>query len=167
VEECAECGYSYSVLRRPQIAPALEARAQEYKTVLIDTDAPSLRAHPRTGMWSALEYGCHLRDVLDVQRARTLLALTEQRPEFASMRRDERVSEERYNEQEPEVVADQLVANATALARTFDALDEAGWGRTGIYHWPTTEVRTVEWIGRHTVHEQIHHLLDIRLLLDV
>ena len=42
-----------------------------------------------------------------------------------------------------------------------EALDDAGWARTGVYHWPTTEVRTVEWIGRHTVHEGTHHLRDI------
>jgi hypothetical protein len=165
VQECAECGYSYSTLGRHQIAPALGARAQEYRRLLIDTDAPVLRAHPREGVWSALEYGCHIRDVLKVQRARTLLALSERRPDFAPMRRDERVVEERYNEQDPDVVADQVVSNAAALARTFDGLEDAGWRRTGVYHWPTAEVRTVEWIGRHTVHEQVHHLLDLRRLL--
>ena len=35
------------------------------------------------------------------------------------------------------------------------------WQRTGIYSYPTREVRTIEWIGRHTAHEGEHHLIDI------
>ena len=38
--------------------------------------------------------------------------------------------------------------------------------RTGVYHWPTTEVRTVDWIARHTVHESVHHFSDIERLLE-
>jgi S-DNA-T family DNA segregation ATPase FtsK/SpoIIIE len=34
-------------------------------------------------------------------------------------------------------------------------------GRTGIYHWPAVESRTLLWLGRHTVHEVEHHLLDL------
>jgi hypothetical protein len=161
VEECAECGYSYSTFRRHELAPALVAGAQEYRAVLVDTDPGVLRAHLRVRVWSALEYACHVRDVLEVQQARVVRALTEERPDFASMRRDERVTEDRYNEQDPRLVADQLLKNATTLSQTFDRIDDAGWGRTGVYHWPTTQVRTVEWIGRHTVHEQVHHLLDV------
>jgi len=81
------------------------------------------------------------------------------------MRREERVSEERYNAQDPLVVAAEITASADALVRTLEGLDEGGWDRTGVYHWPTTEVRTVEWIGRHTVHESVHHLHDIEELL--
>jgi hypothetical protein len=63
------------------------------------------------------------------------------------------------------VGAGHLRARADALAETFEALDGAGWSRTGIYSWPTTAVRTVEWIGLHTVHECAHHLSDIGSLV--
>jgi S-DNA-T family DNA segregation ATPase FtsK/SpoIIIE len=81
------------------------------------------------------------------------------------MRRDERVLEERYNAQEPAAVSREVIAAADSMARMLEELDEGGWNRTGIYNWPTTEVRTVDWIGRHSVHEEIHHLQDIALLL--
>jgi S-DNA-T family DNA segregation ATPase FtsK/SpoIIIE len=61
----------------------------------------------------------------------------------------------------PAEVAGEIALAADGLACTLEALDDAGWARTGVYHWPTTEVRTVEWIGRHTVHEGTHHLRDI------
>jgi hypothetical protein len=167
VEPCAECGYSYTALRRPDIAPGLRSGALTYEELLLGTDEGELRARPRADVWSALEYGCHVRDVVLVQDGRVHQACRQEQPEFASMRRDERAVEQRYNAQEPTVVARQLIDAADALARTLDALDAAAWERTGVYHWPTTAVRTVDWIGRHTVHEVVHHLRDIRLLLDV
>ncbi|HVC68987.1 MAG TPA: DinB family protein [Acidimicrobiales bacterium] len=161
MEACAECGCAYGTLGRAEIAPELRALAGRYRQVLQSTGSERLRAHPRAGVWSALEYGCHVRDVLAVQRERVLLALVGDEPSFAPMRRDERVLEERYNAQDPTVVAGELQARADALADAFEALDDEGWSRTGLYHWPTTAVRTVEWIGLHTVHECVHHLTDI------
>jgi hypothetical protein len=83
------------------------------------------------------------------------------------MRREERVLEEGYNDQDPAVVASEIDGAAATLAGTLDGLDDRGWSRTGVYHWPSTAVRTVEWIGRHTVHESVHHLGDIGRQLDV
>jgi hypothetical protein len=165
VESCPECGYSYGALRRAEIAAELRGRALRYAEVLDATDGVRLRVHPRPAVWSALEYACHVRDVHRVQRDRVLLTAGEDRPSFAAIRRDERVLEEHYNAQDPLVVAAEVTAAADALARTLEGLDESGWDRTGVYHWPTTEVRTVEWIGRHTVHESVHHLHDIEELL--
>jgi S-DNA-T family DNA segregation ATPase FtsK/SpoIIIE len=103
--------------------------------------------------------------VLGVQRERVLLAQAEQTPRFVSMRRDERAIEEAYNEQDPLFVADELELAAGAFTQTMTALDDAGWMRTGLYPWPAPEIRTVEWIGRRTVHELDHHLFDNRRLL--
>ncbi|HXQ76116.1 MAG TPA: hypothetical protein VN791_06430 [Acidimicrobiales bacterium] len=36
--------------------------------------------------------------------------------------------------------------------------------RTGVDHWPTTEVRTVDRVGRHAVHAAVHHRHDTGLL---
>ena len=103
--------------------------------------------------------------MLEVQEERIQLALVEDEPAFAAMRREERVIDDRYNEQDPAEVAKELSDAATALARMLEALDEEAWQRTCIYNWPTTQVRTVEWIGRHTLHEGRHHLGDIDRLL--
>ena len=124
-----------------------------------------MRAHPIEGMWSALEYGCHLRDVLEVQRDRIALTQVQETPSFVPMRRDERVVEDRYNEQYPKQVGGALAMLANALADLLDGLDDAGWARTGVYNYPTKQVRTVEWIARHTVHEERHHAADIDRLL--
>jgi hypothetical protein len=166
MEECAQCGYSYAALRREEIAPELRARARCYGEFLTTVDVRRLREHSRPGVWSALEYACHVRDLHMVQGARILQACHEDQPDFASMRREERVLEQGYNDQDGNVVASEIGAAAGALARTLEGLDDGDWSRTGIYHWPTTEVRTVDWIARHTVHESVHHFADIGRLLD-
>jgi DinB superfamily len=165
VTACPECGYEFDSLEPAELLRELALLAGEHRQLLGSAKAGLLRAHPRPGSWSVLEYGCHVRDVLRFQRARVMLAQVEETPEFVSMRRDERAVEERYNEQDPLVVAGELAAAARSLAETLVTLDGTGWQRTGVYPWPTREVRTVAWIGRRTVHELAHHLFDGRRLL--
>jgi DinB superfamily len=165
VDRCDECGYEYDEVERDAIPDALRALAVRYRAVLTGTDVGVLRAHPRAGVWSALEYCCHMRDVFQVQRDRVLLALEEDQPAFASMRREERVAEERYNDQSPVEVGREVVGAAASLSETLESLDDGGWERTGVYNWPSRKVRTIEWIGRHTIHEGEHHLWDIDMLV--
>jgi len=161
VDTCGECGYDYAALGRADLAAALRSFAGEHGARLVAHPTEQLRAHVRSGVWSALEYACHVRDLLGVQRARIALALVEDTPAFASMRRDERVAEERYNEQHPASVRSELLSAADRLAGELELLHEGGWRREGRYNWPVEAVRSVEWIARHTVHELVHHLRDI------
>jgi hypothetical protein len=162
---CEECGYDYEALSRVEILAVVPDMAAEHRKLLGSETAERLRAHTRPGSWTPLEYGCHVRDVLIVQRERVVLAQAEQTPRFESMRRDERAVEARYNEQDPMAVGAAIAEMASELTSTLAALDDSGWQRTGIYPWPEPEIRTVEWIGRRTAHELAHHLFDIHRLL--
>lgn len=165
MSSCGECGYDYDSLSRSEIPIAVASLAQQHRLLLTSVAAERLRAHSRPASWSALEYGCHVRDVLRFQRDRVALAQVEMTPRFASMRRDERAVQERYNEQDPVAVAEQIGYAASQFAEALGAIDDAGWLRTGLYPWPTPEVRSVEWIGQRTAHELAHHLFDERRLL--
>jgi DinB superfamily len=90
-----------------------------------------------------------------------LLTQRETDPEFVPMGRDERVVEDRYNEQDPTDVAAALIRSADALADLLDGLDASGWMRSGVYNYPERGLRTVEWIAIHTDHELLHHRGDI------
>lgn len=162
---CAECGYEHGSLSRAQVLAAVPELAAGHARLLTSVSGDALRGHPRAGSWSALEYGCHVRDVLRVQRERVLLAQAEDVPEFATMRREERPVEERYNQQDPAEVAGELGDAGAAFTGVLVGLDDAGWLRTGVYNWPERAVRSVEWIARHTAHELAHHLFDERRLL--
>jgi hypothetical protein len=102
-----------------------------------------------------------VRDVFEIQRDRLGHALVETLYNPPPMRREERVSEMRYNEQPPITVADDLAAHATALASFVENLSATDLARTMRYSYPELAERTLAWVVVHTVHEGEHHLLDI------
>jgi hypothetical protein len=159
VDRCDECGFVYTAIPAAQLPGRLTGAGPRFAAALTAVADPRLRPAPT--VWSPLEYTCHVRDVLDVQRERVALALTADNPRFVPMGRDERVISDAYNAQDPQRVLAQLTRAAHALARVFDTLDASQWHRTGIYPWPAEESRTVLWLGRHTVHEVEHHLMDL------
>ncbi|GAA3451846.1 DinB family protein [Dactylosporangium matsuzakiense] len=159
VDECAECGFGY-VAGPEEIPPRLRGLAQRYTEAL--AGVPDIRRRPAPEVWSALEYTCHLRDVLRVQGERLDLALRTDAPQFAPMGRDELVVTAAYNRQDPAAVLAALGAAADVLATAFAALGPAELARTGLYPWPRPVARTMLWLGQHTVHEGEHHLMDVR-----
>jgi hypothetical protein len=112
------------------------------------------------------EYAGHLRDVVLVQRDRVLLALVVEEPSFVPMYRDERVGLARYNDDDPAQVASELGMAAGLFARLLDRLHEAQLARSCIYNYPTRARVDLEWVARHTLHEAIHRLADVRRVLD-
>jgi S-DNA-T family DNA segregation ATPase FtsK/SpoIIIE len=167
---CEECGFDYDGWADDAVPDALRAFGRRYRAPLTrglpgeDLDA-LVRAHPHEGVWSALEYACHMRDVLSVQLERVERALVEDEPKFEPMRREERVTEDRYNAQEREAVADELAANAENLAAKVEQLDPTQLERRVVYNYPRRWDRDLRWVARHTVHEGHHHLLDVGRVL--
>ncbi len=162
-DACHTCGFSYD-MGRAEIIGWMRSDAAEFLVRFREIDDDDVRQRLAPDVWSPLEYACHVRDVLRVQRERVLQAQREDEPAFTPMRRDERVVEERYNEQDPDAVAAELRVAADALIATLDELDDAGWMRRGVYNYPEPQLRTVEWIAIHTVHELLHHRFDIGTL---
>ena len=163
---CEECGFEYEALAPADAPTALRELGRRYRAPLTrflpgEDPGAIVAARPAPEVWSALEYACHLRDVLDVQRQRLALALAEDCPTMTLMGRDERAVVDRYNEQDPATVAAELAANGEALAADVEALTPDQLDRTMIYNYPERQERTVLWLIRHTAHEGHHHLLDV------
>jgi hypothetical protein len=160
-EHCAECAFTYDVSTAPASGTAIAAAGAEAATLLVRhaTTAPK-RPAPET--WSALEYGCHLRDVLLVQRERVLLALRVDEPAPEPMGREERAVLDGYAEQVPSDVARQLTDASTLFAHLLGRLDADQWERRMVYNYPEPAPRTLRWVAVHTEHEARHHLTDIR-----
>jgi S-DNA-T family DNA segregation ATPase FtsK/SpoIIIE len=120
-----------------------------------------LCTRPAEGVWSALEYACHVRDVFLMQRERLYTALVEDTPAFVPMYREQRVTLARYNAQAPEEVVTQLATAARLIAQVFEALDAAQLQRRCIYNFPAPTERSLLWVGQHAIHEGEHHFRDI------
>jgi DinB superfamily len=158
VDVCPECGFEYRTDEAGAAGAAIVAGAAEIAVLISAGDVRTRRA-PRT--WSALEYACHVRDVLLVQRERVLQARREETPQPAPMGRDERVEHDGYAEQDPADVARQLNDAAALFAGVLDRLG-VDWDRTLIYNYPVPRERSLRWVAVHTQHEVQHHLGDTR-----
>jgi DinB superfamily len=160
-DPCPGCDFTYDLSRAATAGGDIRARAAEIVMILRD-NAIDVRARSRPDVWSPLEYACHLRDVLLVQRERVLAARRANGADCASMGREERVEHEGYNEQNPDDVARQLADAATLFSNVLARLAGDDWDRTVVYHYPETNERSLRWVAVHTAHELRHHLLDIR-----
>lgn len=167
MDRCAICAFVYDDLRLDDVPATMRSYPPQYTTLLGRAEDRGLeRRRPRPETWSALEYTCHVRDMLTVQHQRLGLALREDEPVFHPMGRDERAVTDRYNQQDVTTVLGELDAAADRLATACAELDRAGWRRTGIYTWPERAQRTLAWVARHTVHELLHHRNDIEAGLE-
>jgi len=133
---------------------------------LLSDPAAALRPAPTT--WSAVEYGCHVRDVLRRFDTRLGLMLDEDDPLFANWDQDATAVDDGYSTQEATIVARELTDAAAKIAARFDELGdpatpEAGavWRRVG--RRSDGAVFTVETFARYFLHDPVHHLWDIEL----
>jgi len=144
------------------VGDVIVASARELGDLLLIEALPDLRQRPAPEVWSALEYACHVRDVLLVQRERVLLARRADTPALEAMGRDERVEHDGYADQRPADVARQLADAARMFANVLSRLGADDWERTVIYGYPSPAERSLRWVAVHTLHEMRHHLLDVR-----
>lgn len=158
---CSECGFDYDLRRAATACDDIRAGAAEVGALLCNNGG-DVRLRARPDVWSPLEYGCHLRDVLLVQRERVLAARRTDGADCVPMGREERAEHDGYNEQDPAEVARQLADAATLFSNVLARLSAEDWDRTVVYHYPETSARSLRWVAVHTAHELRHHLLDIR-----
>jgi hypothetical protein len=162
MERCDGCGFVYDLALVDVAADEIVARTGRMARILVGGEATDVTRRPQPATWSVLEYCCHVRDVLLVQRERVLLALREDQPELATMGRDERVEADGYNDQRPGDVARQLEDAALLFTGVLRRLDGQAWERTLMYNYPERASRSLRWVAVHTLHEVTHHLGDVQ-----
>lgn len=159
---CDGCGFEWGSVPQDQVVARLDASVVGYTERLAETTPADLRRRPAPDVWSALEYACHVRDVLLVMRERFLLVLrSSSPPAFTPMGRDERVIHDRYAEQSPRDVSRQLVDAAAMLTFVLDGVVDEQWDLTCVYGYPEPAERSLAWVAQQVVHEAEHHMTDL------
>lgn len=153
---CPECGFEAGTFDPTMVGVALRDNAAEWQHVLSGADVGRRPAQDR---WSALEYGCHVRDVCRIYLERLERMLTEDGPHYANWDQDATAIEQRYGLASPATVAVELLAAATALADRFDTVEGAQWERTGFRS--DGAAFTVSTFARYFLHDPVHHLWDV------
>ena len=160
IPPCPECGYDYGRTTSDAALHVITEGVAEAARLLVSA-SPRVTRRPGPVVWSPLEYGAHVRDVLMVQRDRILLALVVDNPHFTPMYRDERSRLARYDQEAPEDVSAMLVSASGLLDWLARGLETDQLARPCIYNLPEPISVDVGWVLVHTGHEVHHHLDDI------
>lgn len=153
---CRACGFDARAVRPIEVKNRVYANASAWRRIL---EQPYVAVRPSTAVWSPLEYACHVRDVHRVfgERVRMMLAVDD--PLFESWDQDEAAVAGAYAEQDPGAVADELVARAADVSRTYGSVEGPQWDRPG--RRSNGSVFTIDTLARYHLHDVEHHLHDV------
>lgn len=157
-QACPECGLDTRELEPTDVAGLTRDVTASWRAVLAGP-ADDVRARPSPEKWSALEYGCHVRDVFRRFDERLHLMLREVDPLFPNWDQDATAVHENYAGQDPAVVAAELTAAGGRIADSFAGVNSDEWLRTGARS--DGAPFTVATFARYFIHDPIHHLYDV------
>ncbi|WP_028049461.1 DinB family protein [Cellulomonas sp. URHD0024] len=155
-ERCPECGFTAADIEGPAIGGVVRDLTPRWVSALA---RPGARERPAPTTWSTLEYGAHVRDVLLIFDGRLELLLTQDDPQFENWDQDATALADRYDLQDPAVVATSLAAAADVIAARFDGVAADQWDRAGTRS--NGSQFTVLTLGQYFLHDVVHHLHDV------
>jgi len=156
---CPDCGFDATALAPEDISVRLRDASVRYAAALGRED---VRTRPAAGVWSPLEYTCHVRDVCDVMRGRIdqILAGGGEVVRFANWDQDETAAEKQYWRSDPEGVRREVGDAFEAAATAYERPSGAQWG------WPALRSNgsqfTATTLAQYFMHDIQHHLWDVK-----
>ena len=156
---CPECGLFASSVPEREVGTAIVDEAHRWSELLDSlADSAAVSKRPAPEVWSALEYGGHVRDTLVLFADRIRLALTCDDPCFSYQDQNSAVVDGRYNQSDPRTVAAEILASAEQFRLLLEPLPEDSWRRSGTRL--EGEPFDIALLARFALHETRHHRLD-------
>ncbi|HVD63430.1 MAG TPA: DinB family protein [Lapillicoccus sp.] len=161
---CERCGLAYADLSVDRCIALVTDSGSALAARLTTGDDRGLRRRPEPETWSVVEYACHVRDVLWVFAVRVHRGVHEERPSLDPMYNDWRAERFGYARVPVDVLLAELRTATEGFVAEVRAVPEDAWNRTVVRR--PEEVRTVRWLVRQAAHECVHHLGDVRRILE-
>lgn len=159
---CPDCGFDFEESRET-LQMSLRSAQRRFREAIAGATDEDLRRRPSPGVWSALEYMAHTRDVVAFYAERISRTIREDRPRLTSPDWAEETDARQYNLEPPADVLDGIRVSSEELADLLVTLSNEDWHRpaTG----STGEHRDVLMFARGAAHETEHHCKDARISL--
>jgi DinB superfamily len=154
---CEECGLSAGEVDPGEVAERSSLAAGEWMQILLSS--PAVTRRPKPDVWSPLEYGAHVRDVYRLFNARMVKMLLDDNPTFENWDQDETAIADRYAEQDPDTVAEELGAAAQTFNARLAALEPSQLDRRA--RRSDGAEFTVKTLAQYFLHDVVHHLWDV------
>lgn len=157
---CPECGFDAANADIATLGAEIRSVAARWRRILGGGEIVSQRP-PADGppVWSALEYGAHVRDVFEKFVERLTLLLTQDDPTFLNWDQDATAIEKNYAGDDPAKVAYSLAVHAGKAADLVEKVRPEEWSRSGTRS--NGSPFTVDSLIRYMVHDPVHHLWDV------
>lgn len=126
---CPDCGFDASNCQAQAVADLIRENADVWDRLRAEGAIHPGRRDPAT--WSPLEYACHVRDVYRRYDDRIALMLAEHDPLFPNWDQNASAVEDRYDQQDPKRVVNELRTAAEAIAARLDRVSTREWDRPG------------------------------------
>jgi hypothetical protein len=171
IEQCPFCGLDPARIQRGLLGSKLLDEADSWRLFLTETSIARLRRRAESGMFTPLENGAHVRDMLLVFGDRIKLALAEDGPLLPWF--DPGRAEDDYNHIDPVLLAVDIEAQATRLAEILVQVKPTDWDRIGTraadprVECSKGDTFTVIGMACYALHEAHCHLLNARLGSDI
>lgn len=155
---CPECGFDPAKVSVERIPDLITDAAGRFALALQQADAG---VRTREGVWSTVEYGQHVADVLEVMTDRLEAILAEEGGEarFDDWDQDAAATEKEYWRANTHVTAILVKERAAAAAEAWSEPEGEQWD------WPGVRSNgsrfTARTLGTYLVHDLVHHLHDV------
>ncbi len=157
---CPECGFDAPAADVAHLGAEIRSMAARWRQILGGGDIVHQRPPSEDGpVWSALEYGAHVRDVFEKFVERLTMLLSDDDPTFLNWDQDATAVEQDYRAQDPSRVAYDLAVNAGRAADIVDRVRTDELGRSGTRS--NGSRFTVDSLIRYMVHDPYHHIWDV------
>ena len=156
-DPCPQCGHHPAGLPPGALGAGAVTSASAWRGYLQAAADADLRTCPAPSVWSPLQYGAHVRDMLAVFGNRILVAVTEDDPIVPSFDPGP-AGWSAYNLLDAGELADELEAEAARFQSIVAGVDASAWSRTA--RRDGVDRFTVAGLACFGVHEAHHHLLD-------
>jgi hypothetical protein len=153
---CPECGFDPAEHPQGTLAASLASFGPTYAALLAQPNAGE-RPHP--DQWSAIEYGYHVADALELGVVRLGRMLDEDDPLFENWDQDVTAVESRYDLAEAGPTVTKVTAAAERISSLVARVSGDQWERPG--RRSDGSPFTVESFTRYLVHDPLHHVWDI------
>lgn len=148
--------------RRAEILKTLRATPVVVRALVAGVDDAQLRRRPAPGEWAIIEVVGHLADTEQRALGRVRRMLAEDHPQLEPFDQAALAVRRHYLDLDPQEELDRLEQLRGQHLAVLEALDGAGWQRTG-QHGEHGEL-TVELYETHVAAEEVDHLAQIARL---